>query len=60
MWHKSKTYTVKNIKNSNYDKTLITKLWQNSKTQIVTKLKTQIVTKLKKMICVKTQFIKLL
>ena len=33
-------------------------LWQNSKTQIVTKLKTQIVTKLKKSNCDKTQNLK--
>ena len=35
------------LKNSNYDKTKILKLWENSKTLIVTKLKTQILTKLK-------------
>ena len=44
----SKTQMVTKLKNSNGDKTPKVKWWQNSKSQIVTKLKkTQVVTKLK-------------
>ena len=46
-------------KNPECDKTQELKMWQNSKTLIVTKLKTQIVTKLKNLSCDKTQKLKL-
>ena len=46
---------VKKLKNSNIDKTQKIKLWQISKTKIVTKLKPQIVTKLKNSNCDKTK-----
>ena len=59
----------KKLKNTDFDKTQHLKLWQNSKTLIVTKLKnsncvktkkkTQIVTKLKNTNCDKTQKLKL-
>ena len=57
-----KTQKLKLWQQSNWDKTQnVTKLklWQNFKTQIVTKLKTQIVTKLKKLKFYQNQKIKL-
>ena len=48
------------FKKANCDKTEELKLWQNSKTQMVTKLKTLIVTKLKNSNLDKTQKLKLL
>ena len=53
---------VTKLKNSNYDKSQKTKLWQNSKTQIVSKIKTQNtqnLTKLQNSNCDKTPKINL-
>ena len=52
---------VTKLRNSNCDKTQKLKLWQNSNTQIVTKVEnseTEIVTKLKNSNCDKTQKLK--
>ena len=52
-----KTQIVTNLKNTNCDRTLKLKLWQNSKTQIVTKLKrVVIVTSFRKNNCISFSF----